>query len=72
VQENTLSNAEICPKKHRSGAGLSCTASASKEKRSMDEKLGVLFSGPGPCSLPENTYSIPAICVKVVKENSTN
>ena len=48
------------------------TASASKEKRSMDEKLGVLFSGPGPCSLPENTYSIPAICVKVVKENSTN
>ena len=32
------------------------------------KKLGVLFSGPGPCSLPENTYSIPAICVKVVKE----
>ena len=28
------------------------TAFASKEKRSMDEKLGVLFWGPGPCSLP--------------------
>jgi hypothetical protein len=59
-------------KKHRSGAGKSCTASASKEKRRMDEKLGVLFSGPGPCSLPENIYSIPRICVKVVNEYSIN
>ena len=36
------------------------------------KNLGVLFMGSGPCSLPENTYSIPCICDKVVKENSTN
>ena len=65
-------NRQIVPKNTKAAQKDSCTALVSKEKRSMDEKLGVLFSGPGPCSLPENTYSIPAICVKVVKENSTN
>ena len=50
--EKTLSNAKICTKKHESGAETIRTAFASKEKRSMDEKLGVLFWGPGPCSLP--------------------
>jgi hypothetical protein len=58
--------------KHGSGAKKIRTASASKEKRSMDEKLGVLFIRSGPCSLPENIYSIPRICVKVVNEYSIN
>lgn len=36
------------------------------------KKLGVPVLRRGPCSLPEDTYSIPAICDKDVKESSTN
>ena len=42
----------------------SCTALVSKEKRSMDEKTWGHVLVPGPCSLPENTYSIPGECGK--------
>lgn len=36
------------------------------------KKLGVPALIPGPCSLPEDTYSIPAVCDKEVKEISIN
>ena len=57
-------NRQIVPKNTKAAQKDSCTALVSKEKRSMDEKLGGHVLVPGPCSLPENIYSIPGECEK--------
>ena len=54
-----------CTKKNTKAAQESSyTALVSKEKRSMDEKTWGHVLVPGPCSLPENIYSIPGECEK--------
>ena len=52
-------NRQIVPKNTKAAQESSCTALVSKEKRSMDEKTWGHVLVPGPCSLPENIYSIP-------------
>ncbi len=70
-----LSNCKRCtkirqdvPKNTRAVQENPCTALVSKEKRSMDEKTWGHVLVPGPCSLPENTYSITADCENKVNE----
>ena len=57
-------NRQIVPKNTKAAQKDSCTALVSKEKRSMDEKTWGHVLVLGPCSLPENTYSIPGECEK--------
>ena len=54
-----LTKCKPCTKKNTKAVQEQpCTALVLKEKRSMDEKTWGHALVPGPCSLPENTYSI--------------
>ena len=60
------------PKNAKAAPVFAGAALVSKEKRSMDEKTWGPCLRSGPCSLPEDTYSISVVCDKAVKEVSRN